>query len=220
MPKSKSRTRPSKIRKSKKNTVSVDFDGVEAGGFSIIPDGHYPMHPIKITEEESQEGNPYLAWTWKVKGGQYDGAKAPDNTSLQPQALWRLRMILEALGQDVPDGVMDIDLDEIIGEENLCMIEIVNEEYEGRDKPRPVGFSPYRADDDEEVGGEEKPKKSEKSKKSKKPKKLKVGTKVSFEDEEGDEIKGVIVEIKDDDAVIEDTSGEEWEVGLDELTAK
>lgn len=236
MPKSKSsRTRPAKGkgkgRGRKKDSISVDFEGVEAGGRSL-PDGFYPMYPSKITEEESSEGNDYLSFTWKVLEGKFKGTVSYDNVSLQPQALWKLRQILEAMGQEVPDGPMDIVLEEITGEENACMLEIVNEEYDGQDRPKPRGYMPLdgesleepeeESEDEEEE--EEAPKKSRKGKgkakgKEKKAKKLRAGSKVTFKDDDGDEVKGVILEIDGDDVLIEDSDGEEWEVSMDEITA-
>ena len=89
----------------KKNTVSVDFEGVESGGGKPVPDGNYTaaLHSVEEKEGESS-GEPYLACRWKVVGGKSDGATIFDNISLQPQSLWRFRTILECLGYEVEEA--------------------------------------------------------------------------------------------------------------------
>ena len=227
--KSKKKTRSRK----KKGMISVDFEGVESGGGRPVPDGNYNAFISKITEEEGQNsGEPYLHAVWKIQGGKCDGATIHDNISLQPQSLWRLRTILECIGYEVEDGPMDIDPADIL--EEVCGIEVTNEEYEGKDRPRITGFmgadddyeeeedeDPEEEEDpeeDEEEEEDEAPKKKRKSR-AKKPKKLRTGSKVKFQDEEGDYVKAVIVEIEDDTAQVEDSAGDVWEVDLSELEA-
>lgn len=240
---SKKKTTRSRSRK-KKNTVSVDFEGVESGGGRPVPDGNYNAFINKVTEEEGQNsGEPYLHCVYKIGDGtKHAGATIHDNISLQPQSLWRFRTLLECMGYEVEDGPMDIDLEDIL--EETVGIEVTNEEYEGRDRPRITGFMPpldedeLGADEEEEYEEEEgdededeeeeyeeeeedeepAPKKKRRSR-AKKPKKLRVGSKVSFADEEGDAVKGVIVEMDDDTANVEDSAGDVWEVDLSELEA-
>ena len=228
---SKGRTSSSRGRRGKKGSVSVDFDGVESGGGIPVADGTYLARPTKASEDEgSDSGQPYISWKWKIKEkGPAEGAVVWDNTSLQPQALWRLRTLLECLGYEVPDGLMDVPYEEICEDEEVeCYIEITNENYEGKDKPRVTGFLPASADigspekeEEEEEEEEEPPKKSKKSKKTKKSSKAKfrVGSKVKFKDEEGDTVKGMITETDGETATVEDSKGDEWDVGIEELSA-
>ena len=46
---------------------------------------------------------------------------------------------------------------------------------------------------------------------------LRPGARVTFEDEEGDEIQGVIEGLEDDMAVVVDDEEGEWEIPVDEL---
>ena len=213
MARSKKKTRSRK----KKNTLSVDFEGVESGGGKPVPDGNYTatLHAVEEKEGETS-GEPYLSCRWKIAGGKSDGATVFDNISLQPQSLWRFRTILECLGYEVEEGPMDIDMDDIIGEE--CGIEVTNEEWEGKDKPRITGFMDEGDEEEEEEEEEEAPAKKKRKSRAK-PKKIRVGSKVKFEDEEGDTIKGVVTEIEDDTVWVEDSAGDNWEVDLSELKA-
>ena len=220
-----------KTRSKKKNTLSVDFEGVESGGGKPVPDGNYNAALNAVEEKEGEtSGEPYLSCRWKIVGGKSDGATVFDNISLQPQSLWRFRTILECLGYEIEEGPMDIDLDDVIGEE--CGIEVTNEEWEGKDKPRITGFMSEGEEEEEEEEPEEEeeeepeeeeedepPKKKKRKSRAKKPKKIRVGSKVSFEDEEGDTIKGVVTEIEDESVWVEDSAGDSWEVDVSELKA-
>ena len=53
-------------------------------------------------------------------------------TSLASHALWNLKSVLEAAGQDVPDGELEIDIDEL--KELEFGGEVVHEKYEGKTK--------------------------------------------------------------------------------------
>src|SRR5690606_38008828 len=84
-----------------------------------------------------------------VAAGRHEGKTVYDNCSLQPQALWRLRGVLEALGEEVPDSEMDIDLDDLAGKQMMGTIE--HEEYRNKPKARLTDMWPV----DEEKGEKE-----------------------------------------------------------------
>lgn len=122
-----------KNKKAKGNTISVDMTGVEAGG-KRIPEGEYEVEVAAVVAKESGEGKPYLNWELKIVDGKFKGTKLYHMTSLQPQALFNLRRTLEALGQEVPDGTLQLNLDEVIG---LQMgVEVEHEEYNGKTQNR------------------------------------------------------------------------------------
>mgnify|MGYP001313560415 CR=1 FL=1 len=199
-----------------KKKLSIDFGGVQSGGGRAVPDGDYQLEVEKVTEEESSEGNPYLKWIYTVTDGLCKGAKIYDNTSLLPQALWRLKTLLECLGVDVPDSSLSLDLGEMVG--LSVEAEIVNETYQGKTRPKISGFqaaggqpaTSTQSDEDED----ERP---AKGKKTKGPS-FKVGAKVSFKDEDDKVHKGTITAIEDDQATV-DVKGEEWELDIGELSA-
>lgn len=159
------------VKKTSSSSLKVDFSGVEAGGFDV-PDGLYVLAVQTVTQKKSQEaGNPYLSWEFKVDEGKYKGRKVWDNTSLQPQALWKLRGLFENMGMDIEDGEFEVDLEELQGQ--VVGAEVVNEKYQGKDKPRIASYLPA-----DEVGGEsgdgeeeepEPPKKETPKKGTKKP---------------------------------------------------
>jgi hypothetical protein len=138
-------------KKGKKSGLSVDFTGVESGG-RAIKDGTYRAEVVECEEKESEEGNPYLNWKFKLTPKKGPAVLVYDVTSLQPQALWRLRLLLETIGEEIPDGVMDLDPPSYIGRE--LEVEITNEKYEGRDKPRITGFMALTEEGEEDENEE------------------------------------------------------------------
>ena len=128
------------VKKAKTNAIKVDFTGVETGGFDV-PDGAYALAVAVVTQKKGQDtGQPYLSWEFKVDDGKYKGRKIWDNTSLQPQALWKLRSLLECMGMAIEDGEFELDLSDFAGQ--IVGAEIANEKYQGKNKPRVVGYMP------------------------------------------------------------------------------
>jgi len=118
----------------------------------------------------------------------------------------------------------------LVGEE--CGVEVTNEEWEGKDKPRITGFMSEGEEEEEEEDEEEEAEEEEededeeeeeeappKKKRKSRAKKIREGSKVTFTDEEGDKVKGVVTEIEDETAYVEDSAGDTWEVELSELKA-
>lgn len=130
-------------RKGKKKTsvISVDFTGVESSG--NCKEGRQIGTVLEVESRTSDSsGNDYL--NWKIKG---QGGNVFHTTSLQPQALWNLRSTLEACGQEVPEGPLDIDLTELV---DLTMgMEIEHEVYQGKKRAVIIDLFP-----EEELDGE------------------------------------------------------------------
>jgi CO dehydrogenase/acetyl-CoA synthase beta subunit len=74
-------------------------------------------------------------------------------------------------------------------------------------------------EEEEEEEQEEKPKKPRGKKPSGKKPKFKIGANVKFKDAKGKSVKGVIMAIDGDEAMIEDAKEQEWQVDMGELEA-
>src|SRR5690606_9812651 len=137
-------------KKGKGRIIRVNFQGVQVRG--MIPEGDYIVKVVKVTTEEGPKGE-YLNWELEIVGPSNEGRKLWHKTSLVPQALWNLRATLEALGFDVPDSTMDIDLKALRGLEMGVTVE--HEKYQGKTKNRVVDVFPAdelrdRGDDEDE----------------------------------------------------------------------
>lgn len=199
----------------KKNKLSVSFKDVRT--FKLIPEGDYLTEVVSISQEEGNEHD-YLQWNLSVvEPAKHKGAMLTYNTSLAPQALWNLRNVLEALGVDVPDDEMELELDDYIG----MKLGVTNEHrvYEQKKRNDVVDiFSEenFNKSDEEE---DEKPKKKKDKKapvedddEDEKPKSRKGKKKPEPEEDEDDD--------EEDESEAEDEDDEEGEEGDDEEKQK
>ena len=137
-----------KVKNSKKKKgVSVDLSGVETGG-KAIPEGVYTVKVNEAELAESQTGNPMVKFVFEVTEGKNKGAKLFENCSLQPQALFKLKNLLMALGYDIPEGAFDLEVDDLLDLE--CQVEVAHEKYEGKTKSRIVEYIGEDSDDEED----------------------------------------------------------------------
>ena len=140
-----------------KRVLNLNMKDVSVSG--LIPEGEYAVTVDEISLEESQQGNQYLKWVFKVLDGKQKGSKIYHNTSLLPQSLFNLKNLLIALGVPVPDKAFQLNLDECEG--CNCGVTIAHETYDGKKRPRvtdvfPLDASDVEVDDDgEEVDLEE-----------------------------------------------------------------
>jgi len=124
-----------KKKKGKGDVISVDFTGVK--GSNRVPEGEYKVKVVAITMEEGESsGQPYLKWELEITEGKQKGKKLVHITSLQPQALFNLRNTLEALGVEVEEKAMKLNLNDYIGLEMGVVVEI--ETYQGNARSRVV----------------------------------------------------------------------------------
>jgi plastocyanin len=215
----------------RKKGLEVDFTGVESGG-KAVPDGVYELEVQGIEINEGEKGQ-YLTWKSKVVSeGAAKGGIVYDNTSLTPQALWRLKGLLECLGVDVPDSSMELDLEEYVGMKFTATI--ANENYQGKDRPKIAQYGGEVTEGEESGSSAKSGKSSEKSsssakKSSKKSEEegeveeeddipFKAGQKVKFVDNKKS-YTGKIVGIEDDKATVKTPDGDEWELDLTDLEA-
>lgn len=120
--------------------LKLDFTDVQ-GGFATVPAGTYSAVVYEIEQKTAQNGNPYLNWQFKIMGGDNDGRIVFDITSLQPQALWKLKSTLKALDPDMDlNGMCDLDTDELLGKE--CTITIAHEMYNNEPQARVKKVAP------------------------------------------------------------------------------
>src|SRR5690606_24905164 len=174
------------LRKSR--IIEIDMTGVEVGG-RLCPDGIHRVRVEDVTPEVSTRSEkPYLAWKFRTVDGSH---RLYHNTSLQPQALFNLKQVLVALGVEVPQSVMKLNLDKLVGRE--CYVEVEHELYEGRKKARIIDFLAKEAVEEASEDYEEE----------------EVESEASEEDEDEDE--------EDEEEEEEDEEDELDKMSLDEL---
>lgn len=169
--------------------IEVDMRGVSSRG--ICPEGIHKVKVQKVTREISERSaKPYLSWELRTSGGY----TLYYITSLQPQALFNLKNVLLALGYDVPDAVLRLDLRELKGLE--AYVEVMHEVYEGKKRAKIVQFLGPDEVEEEDLEDEEDIEEAEEEEEE-----------VEEEDEEEEE--------DEDD---EDDEDEEEEADLDDMS--
>ena len=134
-------------------SVNVDLSGVETSR-KTIPEGVYTLVVDSATQKSSQGGNPMIVFEFSVAEGKYQGSKLYENCSLQPQALFKLKSVLIALGLNIPNKAFDLDLKDLIG--MTCEAEVGHEVYEGKKKARILEYiDPSDSDSDEDDSEDE-----------------------------------------------------------------
>lgn len=145
----------SKARHGRGSSVNVDLSGVEAGR-KTLPEGTYEVVVNEANQKSSKEGNPMISFEFEVTSGANKGYKLYENCSLQPQALFKLKTLLMALGFDIPNKAFDLDLKDLVG--LTCEVEVGHEVYEGKKRARILEYinpedSEEDSDDEEEDEG-------------------------------------------------------------------
>ena len=120
------------------SSVNVDLSGVEASR-KAIPEGTYEVVVNEATQKNSRDGNPMIAFEFEVAEGAHKGAKLYENCSLQPQALFKLKSVLLALGMDIPNKAFDLNLRDLVG--LTCEVEVGHEGYEGKKRARILQYN-------------------------------------------------------------------------------
>lgn len=166
-----------KPKKKANKGVKIDFTGVE-GKRSILPDDDYLVEVEAAEIKEGQKAD-YVELTMVVQAGPHKGQKIWDRASFSPNALWRLRSLLEVMGLDVPDGEMELDPDDLVG---CSFVAVTSQEAYKSDDGKKVAVRMvdfYTPDEEEEEPEEEEKPKGKKSTAGKKASK--------DEEEESDE---------------------------------
>ena len=134
-------------RKGRNDSVNVDLSGVESSR-KTIPEGTYTLTVNAANQKNSSNNNPMIVFEFEVADGPYKGVLLYENCSLQPQALFKLKSVLEALGFEIPNKAFDLNLRDLIG--LTCEVEVGHEVYEGKKRARILEYLTPDLDDEED----------------------------------------------------------------------
>ena len=152
-------------RRKANTSVKVNFKGVESR--KTPPEGDYVVEVLEAVSGKSDNKNDQIEFTLEIAKGDYKGTKLWLYCPLLENSLWKLHAFLSALGVEVPEEEMDIDLSELVGKQ--CVGVITHDTYNGKKRAKMTDFDSidnYKgsdADDD----GKGKKKKKDKGKKDK-----------------------------------------------------
>lgn len=121
--------------RSKSGVVRVDLSGIET---RKTPAEDEYLVTVDSVEEKKGDKASFLAWVFKITEGKFEDSQLYLNTSLSEKSLWNLKTLLEALGVEIPDEAMDLDLKEMEG--NELMVTVEHETFQGKKQARIVDF--------------------------------------------------------------------------------
>ena len=156
-----------------KKKMMQEFDFSNTRTFVKVPEGRYNAKVKDVEEKDFASGNSGFTVQFEMLTGIGKGGVVYDNYPIMEQSLWKIKQLLECLGFKVPDK-LKIDLMTLVGKK--CTLDIVVEEYNGKDIPKVEKMYPLEILDDEDDEEDEdeyeepKPKKSKKSKSKKQAK--------------------------------------------------
>lgn len=133
------------------SSINVDLSEVEVSR-KAIPEGTYEVVVNEATQKDSRDGNPMIAFEFEVVEGAQRGAKLYENCSLQPQALFKLKSVLLALGMNIPNKAFDLNLRDLVG--LTCEVEVGHEVYEGKKRARILQYNDPEESQEEDSGDE------------------------------------------------------------------
>ena len=173
-------------KKPAKGAVTVNFKGVESR--RTPPEGDYKCTVLEATSGVSANKNDQIEIVAEIAAGEYKGQKLYLNFALVEQALWKLHAFLTALGMDVPEDELEIDLNDLVGESFLGVV--THETYNGKKRAKLTDFDSldnYKGDDDEDEDEDDEDEKPKKSKKDAAPAKSKGKKKPADDEDDEDE---------------------------------
>jgi len=118
--------------------LQINFDDIAAG--EVVPEGRYSARIDAVEEREGRSThNPYWNVEFTLQDEAVVGRKVWDVVMLTPQSLWKLKRLAKCAGLNV-DGRLDIDTEELIGQE--VGLVVANETFEGNLRTRVKGYFP------------------------------------------------------------------------------
>jgi len=170
-----------------KGTVSINFKGVESR--RTPPEGDYVATVLETENTTSAAaGNAQIKWTLEISRGEYKGTKVWFYTPLAENSLWKLHAWLTAMGEEVPEDEVDIDLDDLVGKE--LVVVLTHDTYQGKKQAKITDFQSMSDYSGQAEMDEEDDKPATKSKKaSSKPAKA-----IDLDELDEDELKDMYVE--------------------------
>lgn len=101
----------------KTGTIKLDMRKVTKGGGGFrYPEGEYKVKVTDVTNKTSNNGNPMLVWQGVIVAPEsFKGKKVSDRLVLTENAMWRVGMLLDAVGINWSNKIHTLRLSSIDG---------------------------------------------------------------------------------------------------------
>lgn len=117
--------------------INVKLDEVE-GGFSLYPEDSYlvELQETSKIKKSKTSGAPKISWISKILEGDFEGKLLSWDTSLQEQALWNLKSMLQEI--DVKWDDDGFELEDCTYQK--LIVDVIVEDYEGNPRNYVRGY--------------------------------------------------------------------------------
>jgi len=89
--------------------INVKLDSVESG-FAVYPEEKYLVRILDSSKiKTAQSGEPKIVFISRILEGEFEGKLYSWDCSLQPQAWWNLKALLEALGVEWDEDGFELE---------------------------------------------------------------------------------------------------------------
>lgn len=124
--------------------AKFDFTNVQ-DGFELIPKGEYPCLLFDVNLKETRKGDDMYVLVLKIIDGEYKGRQLFYNLPVMPQTMWKIRETLEAFNMEIPQAVVEVDFDELLGKK--CIAIVGHREWQGKNREDVQALKPYNDED-------------------------------------------------------------------------
>lgn len=120
--------------------ITIDFSKTEersSWNTRKMPIGLYRMRIASVQQTEAKDGTPMIVYGLQPTSQQFRTRLLPFYCKLQPNQLWKLRDILVAAGQKVPQRAIKLDPEAIVGA--VISAEVEDDLYNGFERSTLTG---------------------------------------------------------------------------------
>lgn len=108
---------------------------------TLVPPGTYEVLVTDAEEGRSSTGKPCIELSLEImSSGDFRGRTLKDWVYITEAALWRVRMLLDGLQVEVPEGEFDLEPSKLIN--RRCEISVEHEVYDNKVKVRVRRYEP------------------------------------------------------------------------------
>lgn len=112
---------------------------------TLVPPGTYEVLVTNAEEGRASTGTPSIELDLEImSAGEFRGRTVKDWVYITERALWRVRMLLEGLQIEVPEGSFDLEPAKLIN--RRCEISVEHEVYDDKVRVRVRRYSPVEGE--------------------------------------------------------------------------
>jgi len=101
--------------------AKMDFSGVNT--FELLPQGEYTCYAFDVDLRQTRNGDDMYVLILKVAEGEHKGRQLFYNLPVMKQTMWKIKETLETFGLEIPESVVEVDFDEILGKKCIAVVE-------------------------------------------------------------------------------------------------